>query len=173
MEEDFCEWEPSWHLPERRAGIPSSWLGVSKLCWTLWGEGVLQKMGSSVWVGLLSGGPQAEGTGTGPCVGKGDEGCSLSTWDSVVQSMWAESRAWTPSPVLTCQPGCPFRLSRLGTACRSPEAWVPRLESELRSSLNLLPALLLGLGLSPGGRAGSAGLALCGSQDLKQLWISH
>ena len=37
--------------------------------------------------------------------------------------------------------------------------------------MNPLPALFLGLGLSPGGRAGSAGLVLCGSQDLKQLWM--
>ena len=71
-------------------------------------------------------GPQAEGTGTGPCVGKGDEGCSLSTWDSVVQSTWAESRAWAPSPVLTCQPSCTFRLSRLGAGMPAPGGLGPQ-----------------------------------------------
>lgn len=54
VEEDFCEWRPCWHLADRRAGVLSSWLGVPKLCW-LCGEGVLQMVGSSVWVGLASG----------------------------------------------------------------------------------------------------------------------
>lgn len=81
---------------------------------------MLQKLGSSVWIGGLLSGPQAAGPGAGMCMGKGDEGCSPSTWDSVVQSTGAESFAWAPSPVLTCQPSCPLGGAIWGQGCQRP-----------------------------------------------------
>lgn len=71
---------------------------------------MVQKVGRSLRVGLVSGPTGGVGTGTGLCLEKGDKGCGLSTWDSVVQSTEAESPALTPPPVLTCQPSCPIRL---------------------------------------------------------------
>lgn len=103
---------PYWHHLEGTADVLNSRMwgqepGVLKL--GLQEEGMVQKLGYSLWVSLVSG-PQSMGTGTGLCLEKGDRGCSLSTWDSIVQSTQAESPALTHSPVLTSQPSCPIRL---------------------------------------------------------------
>lgn len=52
------EWEPYWHLLEGEADVLNSWTqgqgpGVLKLC--LQEEGMVQKVGHSLWVGLVSG----------------------------------------------------------------------------------------------------------------------